>query len=254
MKATDDEVRRSMIDHEVATRIAVAGRVLAQAGLAAGLGNHLSVVHEGRVHVNSFGRSLAALRPSDVVVVDRDGKVIDGAGRVNDTILLHSLLHEQVPTARAIVHTHAPHILSAGTLGVVPGIYEQDATLLADDVVLHHEDYQGMTDRADRITPLAESLRSANAVLLVNHGALTAGKDLFLATLRMLRLEAMSKRHIELHVAAAALGVTPRPIDHDVAVRTRDELHAVADRYGVGELYWRNWIEQVKNADPGFDS
>lgn len=241
-----------MHDRSVAIQIAIAGRVLAQAGLAANLGNHLSVVHEGRVYVNSFGRSLGALRPSDIVVVDRDGKVIEGSGRVNDTILLHSLLHELVPAASAIVHTHAPHILTIGALGVIPGVYDQESTLLADDIAIHDEGYQGPTDRAERIAPLAGALRSANAVLLPNHGALTAGKDLFLATLRMLRLEAMAKRHLELQVAATALGRAPRQIEHDVAVRTRDELQALADRHGVGELYWRDWIEQVKRVDPSF--
>jgi len=241
-----------MLDRSIAIQIAVAGRVLAQAGLAANLGNHLSVVHGGRVYVNAFGRSLAALRPSDIVVVDRDGKVIEGSGRVNDTIRLHTVLHELVPAASAIVHTHAPHILTMGALGVIPGVYDQEATLLADDVVIHREDYQGPTDRAERIEPLARALRSANAVLLPNHGALTAGKDLFLATLRMLRLEAMSKRHLDLHVAAAALGQAPRPIEHEVAVRTRDDLQTLADRFGVGDLYWRDWAEQVKRADPGF--
>ena len=241
-----------MLDRSIAIQIAVAGRVLAQAGLAANLGNHLSVVHEGRVYVNAFGRSLAALRPSDVVVVDRDGKVIEGSGRVNDTILLHSLLHALVPTAAAIVHTHAPHILTVGALGIVPGVYDQEATLLADDVAIHHEDYQGPTDRAERIEPLARVLRTANAVLLPNHGALTAGKDLFLATLRMLRLEAMAKRHPELNIAAAALSRVPRAIEHDVAVRTRHDLQALADRHGVGEFYWRDWIEQVKRVDPAF--
>ncbi|HEY4182364.1 MAG TPA: class II aldolase/adducin family protein [Kofleriaceae bacterium] len=243
-----------MIDRSVAIQIAIAGRVLAQAGLAANLGNHLSVVHEGRIHVNAFGRSLAALRPSDVVVVDGNGKVIEGSGRVNDTILLHSVLHELVPTAAAIVHTHAPNILTAGTLRVIPEVYDQESTLLAEDVAIHDEEYEGPTDRAERIAPLARVLQSVNAVLLPNHGALTAGKSLFLATLRMLRLEAMAKRHLELHVTAAALGRTPRPTDRDVAVSTRDSLNAMADRHNVGELYWRDWIEQVKRVDPSFDT
>lgn len=241
-----------MLERSVVVQIAVAGRVLSQAGLAANLGNHLSVVHGGRVYVSSFGRSLATLRPEDVVVVDRDGKVIEGSGRVNDTILLHSLLHELVPTASAIVHTHAPHILTVGALGVIPGIYDQESTLLADDIAIHHEDYQGPTDRAERIAPLAQALRSANAVLLPNHGALTAGKSLFWATLRMLRLDAMAKRHLDVHAAAATLGCAPRQIGQDIAVRTRDDLLALAERHGVDELYWRDWIEQVKRVDPGF--
>lgn len=243
-----------MIDRSTAVQIAVAGRVLADAGLAANLGNHISVVHEGRVHVNAFGRSLATLRPSDVVVVDRDGKVIDGEGRVNDTILLHSILHDLVPTAMAIVHTHAPSILSIGALGIIPGIYDQESTLLVDDVVIHDESYQGPTDRAARIAPLAQSLRSANAVLLPNHGALTAGHNLFFATLRMLRLEAMSRRHLELLTASAACGRVPRQIDHEVAVKTRDGLQKLADQFGVGELYWRDWAELVTRADPSFDA
>ncbi len=242
-----------MIDRRVANQIAVAGRVLAQAGMAANLGNHISLVHEGRIHVNAFGRSLATIRPSDVVVVDSEGKIIEGTGRVNDTIRLHTVLHDLVPTASAIVHTHAPHILSIGALGIIPGVYDQEATMLADDVGIHDEEYGGPTDRAARIAPLAESLKAKNAVLLPNHGALTAGKDLFYATLRMLRLEAMCKRHLELHVAAVALGKTPRPMDHQVAVRTRDDLQTLADKYGVGALYWADWLEQVKRADPGFD-
>ncbi|HEY4055510.1 MAG TPA: class II aldolase/adducin family protein [Kofleriaceae bacterium] len=243
-----------MIDRSVAIQIAVAGRVLAQAGLAANLGNHVSVVHEGRVYVNSFGRSLAMLQPSDVVVVDGNGKVIEGTGRVNDTILLHSVLHELVPTAAAVVHTHAPHILTVGALGIVPGVHDQESTLLADDIAIHDDGYQGPTDRRERIEPVAQVLRSVNAALLPNHGALTVGKSLFLATLRMLRLEAMAKRHLELHLAAAALGRVPSRIDHAVALKTRDDLNALAERHNAGALYWREWIDQVKRVDPAFDT
>src|SRR5262249_43058831 len=73
-------------------------RVLFRYGLSVGIAGHLSIkVDGGRMIANRFGPSFGTLAPSDVLLLDLDGNILDGKGIVNDTIRLHGVIHQINP-------------------------------------------------------------------------------------------------------------------------------------------------------------
>ena len=208
--------------------ICCAARVLYRAGLSVANAGHISVaVGEDRMLVNRFGPSFATLVPIDILTCDFSGKILEGEGWVNDTILLHGVIHRHVPDVVALVHTHPPATVTYSAFRKVPEIYDQESCILAGDVAIVEEDYQGLASTEERVKPMAEALREHRAILLPNHGAITRGPNVQLATVAMILLEGMVQRNLAVASAARALGSEPKPIAMEAALTAKREISKI---------------------------
>src|ERR687894_1966904 len=176
-----------MTDHEsIRFDICCAARLLHRQGLSVANAGHLSVaVGPDEMLVNHYGPSFATLRPENVVRVSFAGRVLDADAYVNDTIRLHGIIHRENPRAVAIAHTHPPAVVTLSALRVLPEVYDQESCLLADDVGLVEDDYDGLASEEERVMPVANALREKPVVILPNHGAITTGPNIQLAFVRM---------------------------------------------------------------------
>ena len=227
--------------------ICCAARLLYRHGLSVANAGHLSVaVGPDRMLVNHFGPSFATLRPENVVLVDFSGKVLDREAYVNDTIRLHGIIHRENPQAVAVAHTHPPAVVTYSTFRTVPEIYDQESCLLADDVGLVEEDYEGIASEEERVMPVARALREKRAVILPNHGAITTGDNIQLAFARMILLEGMAQRNLAVAQAARALGREPVPIAPEAARRAKAEIA----RIPVFAPLWKDYLTRLRATDP----
>jgi ribulose-5-phosphate 4-epimerase/fuculose-1-phosphate aldolase len=237
-----------MTDYEaIKFDICCAARLLYRQGLSVANAGHLSVaVAPGEMLVNHFGPSFATLRPENVVRVGFDGRVLDGDAYVNDTIRLHGIIHRENPRAVAVAHTHPPSVVTLSALRVVPEIYDQESCLLADDVGIVEDDYEGLAAEEERVMPIADALRERPVVILPNHGAITTGDNIQVAFLRMLLLEGMAERNLSVAQAARNLGREPVAIAPAVARRAKAEIA----RIPVLPLLWRDFLARLRQTDP----
>jgi ribulose-5-phosphate 4-epimerase/fuculose-1-phosphate aldolase len=190
--------------------ICCAARMLYRAGLSAANAGHISVaIGDDRMLVNRFGPSFATLTPRDILTCDFAGKIVDGEGWVNDTILLHGYIHQHVPDVAALVHTHPPATVTFSAFRKVPEVYDQESCILAGDVAIVEDNYSGLASTEERVRPMADSLREHRAILLPNHGAITRGPNVQLATVAMMLLEGMIQRNLSVATSARALGCEP---------------------------------------------
>lgn len=229
------------MDKQIAYDISCAAKILAYEGLSVLVAGHLSFAVDGKMYVNRFGPSFARVNPEDILMLEYDGKILEGNGFVNDTILLHGVLHRLVPSARAIVHTHPRSAVTLSSFRTVPDIYDQESCFLAGDIGIFDEDYAGLASKEDRVAPMAHALREFRTLILPNHGALTSGDSIPAATLRMILLENICKRYLEVSQAATTLGKTPRPVDPKVALQTRKELEGL----NAEEFLWKDYIAKL---------
>jgi ribulose-5-phosphate 4-epimerase/fuculose-1-phosphate aldolase len=123
--------------------------MLFRAGLSAANAGHLSVaVGDNKMLVNRFGPSFATLVPADILTVDYSGKVLEHDPAVNpyinDTIALHGVIHRYNPHVIAVAHTHPPATVTFSAFRKVPEIYDQESCILAGDVGVVEEDYEGI--------------------------------------------------------------------------------------------------------------
>ena len=227
--------------------ICCAARLLYRHGLSVANAGHLSVaVGADRMLVNHFGPSFATLRPENVVLVDFSGKVLDREAYVNDTIRLHGIIHRENPQAVAVAHTHPPAVVTYSTFRTVPEIYDQESCLLADDVGLVEEDYEGIASEEERVMPVARALAEKRAVILPNHGAITTGDNIQLAFARMILLEGMAQRNLAVAQAARALSREPVPISPEAARRAKAEIA----RIPVFAPLWKDYLTRLRATDP----
>jgi ribulose-5-phosphate 4-epimerase/fuculose-1-phosphate aldolase len=222
-------------------------RLLFRNGLSVGIAGHLSIkVGPDRMIANRFGLSFGTLRPDDVLLLDLDGNVLEGRGAVNDTIRLHGVIHKVNPTTIALAHTHPPAIVTFSALRAVPEVYDQESCFLAGDVGVVEEDYSGLASREERVRPMAEALRQHRAIILPNHGAVTAGQTIQEAVFLMILLEMMAHRNITVASAARATGREPRPIAPAVALATKRELASL----NALPMIWQDQMARLRATDP----
>jgi ribulose-5-phosphate 4-epimerase/fuculose-1-phosphate aldolase len=227
--------------------ICCAARLLYRQGLSVANAGHLSVaVGEDRMLVNHFGPSFATLLPENIVLVDFNGRVLEGEAYVNDTIRLHGIIHRENPHAVAVAHTHPPAIVTYSAFRIVPLIYDQESCLLVDDVGVVEEDYEGLAAEEERVMPIANALHDKRAVLLPNHGAITIGDNIQVAYLRMVLLEGMVQRNLSVAQAARSLGIEPVPIALEAARRAKAEIA----RIPVLPLLWKDFLTRLRSTDP----
>ena len=225
-------------------------RALYRAGLSVGIAGHLSIaVGENRMLANRFGPSFGTLTPDDVLLLDWDGRLLEGRGAVNETIRLHGVIHTRNPSIVGVAHTHPPATVTLGTLRVLPEIWDQEGCLLANDVTMADEEYSGLAASEDRVGPFAEALRTHSAIILPNHGAITTGPSIKVAIFRMLTLEGMAQRHLAVANAARATGLTPTAIAPDVAATTRRELETLIAKHGAMDLVWADLLGKLRASD-----
>lgn len=210
-----------MLDGDFKTRqdLIEVGRRLDRKGFVAANDGNLSVrLGSGRVLVTASGTIKGHLSASDFVVVDLDGRVVEGAGRPSTEIAMHLAIYRVRSDVRAVVHAHPPIATGFAVAGIPL------ALCVLPEIVLTLGSVPLATYAPPATEELARSiephLKHADAVLLRNHGAVTCGPDLFEAYYRMERVEHFA--HILL--VARLLG--------NVGVLTRDQVRALMAQHG----------------------
>ncbi|MEY6568420.1 class II aldolase/adducin family protein [Streptomyces sp. PGLac3x] len=165
-----------------------------------------AVATEDLVLVTPTGVPYDRLGPEDTVAVTLDGRQVLGTLRPTSELPLHLAVH-RTGTARAVVHTHAPHATAVSTLvDTLPPVHYMAAALGGPVRTAPYALY-GSQELAGH---LLEALRDRTACLLRNHGAVTTGDTLTQALDRTAQLEWMCRVWL---LARSVPGHTPSLLD-----------------------------------------
>src|SRR5271165_3677769 len=232
--------------------ICCAARILYRQGMSVANAGHISVaIAPDRMLMNRFGPSFATLHPNDILTLDLRGNIIEDHtaqknARLNETVELHGIIHRYNPHAVCVLHTHPPATVTWSTFRKVPEIYDQESCLLAGDVAVVEEDYEGLASDEERLRSTAEAVGKYRAVILPNHGAITSGPNAQVALFAMLLLEGMIARNLSVAAAARATGFRPTPIKME---------HALAAKLAIAKMnalepLWADQLHRLRQTDP----
>nr|MDT0664398.1 class II aldolase/adducin family protein [Micromonospora sp. DSM 115978] len=207
-------------------RLAAGFRVLGRYGFNEGVAGHASVRDPDpdladHYWVNAYGQSFRQVTVSDLCLVDPDGNVVAGpdAGGRNlvafAAITIHSSVHEARPDVVSAVHSHGLYGRTWAALGRPLAPISQDACAFYGDEGLL-DDYTGVVLAAEEGKRLAQALGGGKAVLLRNHGVLTAGHSVDEAFWWHLSYE----RCAQSQLMAEAAGSPPHVIPPEAAALT----------------------------------
>lgn len=203
-------------------RLAASFRLFSRFGFDEGVAGHITArdpEYPDYFWVNPFGVHFGLIRVSDLILVDDKGEVLEGNYPVNTAAFaIHSRVHAARPEVVAAAHAHSMYGKSWSSLGRLLDPITQDACAFYEDHALF-DDYTGVvyeTSEGDRI---AQTLGSAKAIILRNHGLLTVGESVEAAAWWFITMD----RSCQAQLLAEAAG-KPVRIAHDHAVVARNQV------------------------------
>lgn len=164
-----------MIDER--TEIVEYGKRLVTSGLTKGTGGNLSIYNrEKRLFcISPTGIDYFDIKPEDVVVMDLEGKIIEGDKKPSSEVEMHRIFYANREDIDAIIHTHTMYSATLACLNwSLPPVHYMVALAGLDVRCAKYATY-GTKELAENAF---EAMRDRYAVLLANHGLLAGAKDL----------------------------------------------------------------------------
>ena len=195
-----------MTANAVARRMALCCRQLAARGLLAGRDGNVSVrLGPDRVLVTPSGLIKALVTAGDMVEVDLAGRKRRGRRNPTSELDLHLRILTHRPDVGAVVHAHPPAATGFAVAGEeIPANLLPELIFLVGRVPIVPYGTPGTRELGDRVEPY---LAEHDGLLLANHGAVTMGRTLDQAWIRMETLEHAAR----VIMAARAIG-QPKPL------------------------------------------
>ncbi|MEU7223269.1 class II aldolase/adducin family protein [Streptomyces chrestomyceticus] len=237
--ATVEEERRHRKE-----RLAAALRLFGRFGFEEGVAGHITARDPEFTDcfwVNPFGMSFKHITVGDLILVNHEGKVVEGRYHVNQAAFaIHAQVHRARPDVVAAAHSHSVYGRALSTLGELLDPITQDVCAFYEDHALF-DDYTGVVVDEEEGRRIAVALGPHKAVILRNHGLLTVGDSVDAAAWWFITME----RSCQVQLTARAAG-KPVLIDHANAVHTREQL-------GNDLVAWINYqplYQQMTRSEP----
>jgi L-fuculose-phosphate aldolase len=194
--------------------VARVARHISVSGLVTGTSGNVSArTPEGDVLVTPSGLDYALLEPEDVVLVDPEGRVLEGPLEPSSEMPMHAGIYRSKPQVGGIVHTHARFSTTLACLGwEIPPIHYMLAALSSEGrVPLAPYATYGTEELARYAANALED--SHHACLLRNHGTIAVGGTASDAYSRTEILEEMAEVYYRARLAGEPVLLTPEQIN-----------------------------------------
>lgn len=150
------------------------------------------------------GLGFDEIEEDDVLLIGRDGSLLEGSGRVHFEYPIHTEILAARADVGAVVHTHAEAAVAFGATGMQLRPIGHEGTLFTPPALVRYTVTADLIRTPEMGASVAEALGDRNALLLVNHGIVTVGPDVGTAVLTAIFLEKACR--MQLAAAAAAGG------------------------------------------------
>ncbi|HEV8097241.1 MAG TPA: class II aldolase/adducin family protein [Burkholderiales bacterium] len=207
----------SEAEHAARVQLAACYRVFDHLGWTELIFNHISLRVPGPEKaflINPFGLHYREVTASSLVLIDIEGRPLrETKWPVNLAgFVIHSAIHEALPEAHCVMHTHTTTGLAVACLKDGLSANNFYGAQLHERVAYH--DFEGITIEPDEKQRLVRSLGNKRALILRNHGLLAWGPSLPEAFLMMWTLQ----RACDVQIASSAAGAL-NPIRPEVFER-----------------------------------
>ena len=233
--------------------LAAAYRLAARFGWDDTLYTHFSARLPGgrngqqRFLLNPFGLMFNEVRASDLIVVNLEGKVVQGDAAMNPAgFTIHSAVHTARDDAHCVIHTHT-------VPGMAVAACEQGLLQLNQISAEFHQSvgvhpYEGVAFNLEERSRIQAALADNMALILRHHGLLSVGPTVADAFCVMYYLN----KACEIQLAAAQLASIAGPvtrIPHVLSAHVRRQFRGVEHER---QLVWAAWLRQLDRTEPDY--
>lgn len=178
-------------------------------GLAFGAGGNISALdsESGLIAITPSAIEYTQMKPEDVVVIDKQGKLVEGKWKPTSETPMHTIFYRERNDVGAVVHTHAPHAsVFAITNEPIPMVVTEAALCLGGPVQVDPYVRPGTDELARSVL---EAMGMGVAVLLGSHGLITVGHNLGEAYSSTIAAEVSAR----FTIMARSMGAEPIQLD-----------------------------------------
>ncbi len=208
------------MEHKHREEIVRYGRMLHEHGFVAAMDGNLSVRLKGdRILVTPTCVSKGAMRPTDMVIVDMEGKKVSGRRNVTSEIGMHLLIYRTRPDIQAIVHAHPPTATGFAAAGIPltePLVCE--VVMGLGCIPLARYGTPGTSELAQTLEPFVPDY---DAILMSNHGVVAYGDTLEHAYMKMETVEHFAQIALVTHLLGRQQPLKEVDIEKLLMARTK---------------------------------
>jgi ribulose-5-phosphate 4-epimerase/fuculose-1-phosphate aldolase len=202
--------------------LAGALRIFAGYGFDEGIAGHITArdpIQTDHFWVNPYGVHFSKVRVSDLLLVSRAGKVVEGTRRTNRAAFhIHEAIHRARPDIEAAAHAHTIHGRAWGCLDRPLEPIVQEACAFYEDHAIYGQ-YGGLVLTREESDRIAATLGQRKAVILRHHGLITVGGSVEEAAWWFIMMD----RCCQIQLLAEAAGA-PLVMSHSDALLARRQF------------------------------
>ena len=224
----------SMSEQSLIEKLVVANKILDKAELTVPFGHVSARIPGADQLLISRAIAPAMVTEQDMLVVDFNGKILEGDGKWHGETWIHICLYRARPEINGVVHTHSLYVtaLSTAEASFIPATVF--GTAFAGSPVYKKA---GLIHNEERGIEMANVMGDAPAVLLKGHGGSVAGGSVEEATARAIMMEEAAKLQLLAGLAGKII-----PYDAQELKRFKQELDQQKIRNDrPGGLFERVW-------------
>lgn len=185
-------------------------------GLISLTGGNVSMRMEGGLFlVTPSGMLYEKMVPEDMVVIDSEGKVVEGNRKPSSDSTALVYIYQHMPWVQAVIHTHQPYATAVGLTN------DRLPACLVTIIDANHADVPvaPWTPSSDiGMGKLAvEYTKDATAVIMKHHGVIAMGENLEEALFSAVYLEEAAKTYVMARVMGAVPELSPEEIAKESA-------------------------------------
>ncbi len=208
-----------MLLENVRKEIVSYSRKLIESGLTVGTGGNISVFDpdSGLFALTPSGMDYFDMEASDIVVLDLQGRVVEGCRKPSSELELHRIFYEKRPDIRALVHAHSTYctVLATNRMDLPASSYL--VAFAGKNVRCGGYASFGTRELAELTF---QAMEDRQAALMANHGLIAGGPDLMRAFDVAQQIEFCAK----VYVKALSIG---KPV-----ILSDQEMESMATRFG----------------------
>ncbi len=178
-----------------------------------------------------------AFRDADVeslVLVSPDGTVADGRRRTNwPAYYIHHPILRERPEVVSVAHTHTPYGTPFSASATLFEPITQEACIFFQDHALFDDD-EVQVQNLECGARIARDLGRNRAIVLRNHGLLTAGATVKQSVATFVMMERVAEAHLKAR--------DPKPISHNAALYAKADLSTEGYVHSVFDFLVRHHL------------
>ena len=200
---------------EIKAKLIWAGKVLVEEGQDDFTRGHISCRlpdDPTRFFMKAHSVGLDEITLDNILIVNLEGEVVAGTARRHSEVYIHTEIFKARPDVQCVLHTHPPYSVALSAVNRPLKAYSQPGALFHNAVGVY-DDTIRLIRSEEMGAGVARALGPHRAVLLKNHGAVTAGTTIAETVISMIMLENAAM----IQMIAEAAGET-RPLFPDADI------------------------------------